>query len=92
MTIKEVRAMFAVGSRWHAMREDHLPGGKHADENRTVKRASTKDIVFELEGGKLFFTAWPKSTEIIEARDGHLSFQYGTRGPKVTLERIAVEA
>ena len=54
MTLKEMRAMFQPGQKWHALRlNDHWPGiGKHNDEVRTIRQVRGKDIVFLTPDGE----------------------------------------
>ena len=86
MTIKEIKAMFTTGSRWHAKRESerecviHDNTGttvlvpKNVETLRTVEKCGSKDIVFRLETGKKYYTPIPKASEVLEARPGYLAF------------------
>lgn len=82
MTLAKIKAMFSPGQKWHATRTG---GGPHRDELRTVHRVESKNIIFQVPSGELYWTGWPKAAEVKEARPGFLRFGYSD-GPEVTLK------
>lgn len=86
MKQSDVKAMFRPGERWHG----HWTNGEITREGtRTVSKVRSKDVVFELEGGGLYYTPFPKRSEIQEARDGMLRFEYAHKAISVTLRRLS---
>lgn len=86
MTLKQIKAMFAPGQRWHAVRTGP---GKHRDEVRTVRKVRGVDLVFAVDGSQSYHTTWPKAGEVIEARPGFLRFRYeDCDGVQVSLELL----
>jgi len=95
MTLTQIKAMFQVGSVWSVTR--HSPnalivgnmGNTSAEahikiELRTVVKAKS-ELVCSRENLPCIFTKWPKASEVIEASEVHLKFQYEKEG---TLEGV----
>lgn len=77
MKLNEIRAMLVPGSRWLGVRNPPFPASSSsASLNgaiRTVERVETKNIVYRI-GEQRMWSPFPKASEIIEARDGFLSY------------------
>ena len=77
MTLKEIRAMFTPGSKWHALRVCENKASKHNDEIRIVDRLTSKAIIFLVPpNNQSYWTDLPKASHIKEARPGLLRFVY----------------
>lgn len=78
MTLNDIKAMFTPGSTWTAVRTPPMPPGSNAATlyplPRVVKRVGSKDIVFTVSGAD-FYTPIPRAIDVIEAREGFLSFR-----------------
>jgi len=73
MTVKALKSMFQPGQRWHALRTGP---GRHRDEIRTVHKIQGKQIVFRVPSGELYWTPFPKASEVLESRPGFVRFVY----------------
>jgi len=85
MTLKEIKTMFAPGQIWTAL-NSKFPT---ACGQRAVKSLHTKYIIWEILGKKSYMD-WPKAAQIIEARPGHVKFNFPLEfgGHTVTLTKI----
>lgn len=90
MTLSAIKSMFAPGTYWKCDRSHPLPNQKAT--LRKVARLASKEIVFDYGGKNLFFTAYPKASEIKEASDGKLVFQYTDFKETITLTRLEGDA
>ena len=90
MTLKQIKAMFTVGSRWTLTRlspQAVIYGNlgntpiqpETKTENRTVARLASECLV-TTTNDRTIYTTWPKASEVMEASDGHLKFQYADGG------------
>lgn len=96
MTLTAIKSMFAVGQKWQAIRESQasvihgnlattpVPANRK-EETRTVEAVKSAEVVFLTEDGKHLHTAFPKASEVIEARPGFLELAYAGMGVTVTL-------
>ena len=84
MTLKEIHAMFVLGSTWAAV-NTRVAG---ACGPRTVSEIFTKQIVFKQPGDDTRrWLTLPKASEVIEARPGYLKFKLVQAGwPEDTVE------
>jgi hypothetical protein len=101
MTLKEIRAQFNEGDKWHCVRTDKAPlivngntgqtvlGTKHRDEIRTVGKLKSKEIMWHLEDGSKYYTPLPAASEIVEAKPGFLHFTLLNGVVSVTLTKLA---
>jgi hypothetical protein len=94
----QMRAMFAVGQKWHVMRDEQdmvIHGntgptklaGKNNDQVRTVQALKSREIAWTKPEGGLCYTTWPKSSEIIDMKPGFVKFAYSDmqNSPTITL-------
>lgn len=86
MTLNELRAMFLPGQRWKGVRVDLGPKNGVREDVREVVEVTSREFVFRLEDGTLYYTPMPKAKGIIEARDGYVRFNISRF--EVTLERL----
>lgn len=90
MTLSAIKAMFAPGTYWKCDRSHPLPNQKAT--LRKVIRLTSKEIVFDYGAPNHFFTAYPKASEIKEAVDGKIVFQYTNFKETITLTRLEGDA
>jgi hypothetical protein len=99
LTLKQIHAMFEVGQQWNAVNTYN----EKASGIRTVVQKLTTQLVFKTPQSDRSWMQLPKAADVIEARDGFLSFRLFSakddlkyRGDKaasatVTLIRVEVE-
>jgi hypothetical protein len=74
MTLKQIRAMFAVGEEWTAD-NTYSPG---ASGPRVLVEMRSTQFIWKTAQAARSFMQLPKASQIIEARDGFLSFKLFT--------------
>jgi hypothetical protein len=87
MTLKQIKAMFVPGEKWHCRRDATpmvvhgnlgttiLPN-KDPETDRAVFKLETRNLIWLMPDGKKLWTDWPPAANIIEARAGFLKFKY----------------
>lgn len=71
MTLKEIHAMFTTGSCWRA-ENTYRP---EANGVRNVVKRQTQEICWMNERGQKTWMKLPPASQVVEARDGFLSFK-----------------
>jgi hypothetical protein len=74
MTIKEIRGMFAPGQKWEAVNTLH----EKANGVRTLVEIKSAQMVWSTATAPRFWMPIPKASQVVEARDGFLSFRLYT--------------
>jgi hypothetical protein len=98
MTLNEIKSMFAVGQIWTVIREGNRPLVINGNLGQTIMPAingveirkvcavKSKELVFSRTGQtRLIYTAFPKASEVVEARPGFLKFTYDN-GTTITMQ------
>lgn len=92
MTLKAIRAMFAVGQQWEA---DNTYN-EDANGTRTLTEMHTTQFVWKTPQIERSWMNFPKASQIIEAVDGRLTFQIFDQPEKahhiLTLRRLPAAA
>lgn len=74
MTLKEIQAMFEVGQQWEAVNTYVAK----ASGTRTVVQKLSTQMVWKTPIADRSWMQFPKASQVIEARDGFLSFNLFT--------------
>lgn len=79
MTLKEIQAMFGVGTQWEAVNTYN----EKASGTRSVVQKLTTQLVWKTPTSDRSWMQFPKASQVIEARDGFLSFNLFTSEDEV---------
>jgi hypothetical protein len=74
MTLNQIRAMFAVGEEWTAD-NTYNPG---ASGPRVLVEMRSRQFIWKTQQAERSFMQLPKASQIVETRDGFLSFKLFT--------------
>ena len=90
-TKRSIKAMFAVGDRWH-VRSVHVASGRIVNErNIVIERISAQTIDTRSGSDNYGYMTWPEPSAIKTARPGFLHFTMYDAAYDVTLTKLDKE-
>ncbi len=87
MTLSAIKSMFIPGAYWRCDRTTPLANQKGIF--RRVARLAGAELLWDIGHPSPLYTTWPKASEIVEASDGKLVFQYEHMKETITFLRLS---
>lgn len=77
MTLDQIKAMFVNGSTWRVTRKSEPAYKNDGETMRRVLRTNSVGVQWVMpDSTRIMYMDWPKRSEVEEAKDGFLVFQY----------------